>query len=231
MLVSEQNTPIFDFFRRRHRNVVLHAEKDEIETYVLWGVAVAALTRLHARRLGKPDSYIRQDRICFIEGLIDLQPMMKVISVPLLADGARSIAPRLRKEHVSLATYVDEREYARLWQVAEDVAAFPSLQSLEQQQTNAKVKALFRSCRYAEILYAEIRCAVVHGLDFGDRVETWHFDPSADIAYMNYTERATRTPIYFSPRYLCKMLDEIISKIETECNNSGWVVPSGSTRV
>lgn len=220
MTAASRNRPVFDFLRRRYENVAVHAQRDEIETYILWGAATETLMRIHARRIGRST---KKSRAFFVAGLIDLEPLMSVISVPLLAEDAKPSAPDLLL-HAPLSTYRDARRVSRLWQLREDVAAHHALVALRGQHLSDDTRKLFDRNRYAEIVYGEYRCACVHGLELGPRAESWQIHDEHDISYSNWLNNYP-TRITFSKRYLCELLWRLIHTVEQQCSEENWTIP------
>jgi hypothetical protein len=169
--VAEYNKWTFDFLRRRHDFVANfgpdpYAEK--IEQHVVWGATVAAVGRIHARRMG---AALTPDGACFVRGLLNLAPMygLETVSIPLLAhdlkwNEARDLLPEHLSSSTSGASY-----YSEQWTSVKDRELAPALETLRSKQSAAPVAKFFRQNRYADILYRDYRCCAVHGLDLSHK--------------------------------------------------------------
>lgn len=218
MLAADRNRPVFDFLRNRHAVVSFHAQKHDIETCILWGAVAETVARIHAAMHG---TSLKQSRPCFVAGLINLEPILGTISVPLLVEDAKLEAPQLA--HSSFTAYSNARRYCRIWSSGEDVDAHGELVTLRGRQP-PKIQRLFDRNRYAEILYREYRCAVVHGLELGARVGTTPTNPRSQISYMNHMDKFP-TRITFAMPYLCELLWNLLHKQEQQCSEAGWPIP------
>ena len=230
--VAEANLPVFTFFRRRAAFITTHAGSDAIEAYVVWGAAVDALMRIHARRVGRD---VAKNRRCFVDGLLDLAPELGVVSLPLLCHDLGPIAPELIKGSPLHASAVASAT-KRIWRADEDTTATAELIRLRSSQPG-HVQRLFDGNRYAEILYDEYRCCAVHGLDLG-----WKTFPNMDRltgpGYMNCScsededsspDHRCPTRIIFPLEWLAQLLGNLTAKEEELCTSNGWTVPRHPT--
>lgn len=134
---AEYNEWTFAFLRRR-RDFVANFGPDQyaekIEQHVVWGATVAALGRIHARRVG---ASIRPDRECFIRGLLDLAPGygLPTVSIPLLAHDLQADAATspLLAQH-PIIVYEQAADESLHWDVRKDRELAPALEALRAQQ-------------------------------------------------------------------------------------------------
>jgi hypothetical protein len=228
----EDNASYFEFLRRRSAFVTAHAANDQIEAYVIWGAAVDALMRIHARRAGRQ---LAPNRRCFVDGLLELAPALGVVSLPLLAHDLKALAAGL-SEQPPLKAYVDAAKSSRIWRIDEDTAADDLTRKLRDSQAD-RIRRTFDRNRYAEILYDEYRCCAVHGLELG-----WKTLPTFDgrivPGYMNYrygeedhrpATHRYRTRIFFPLMWLAQLLGEMVDKEERACTAAGWAIPAYPT--
>ena len=78
---------------------MFYLSSEKIEQHVVWGATVAAVGRIHARRMG---AALTPDRACFVRGLLNLAPMygLTTVSIPLLAHDLKwNEARDLLREH------------------------------------------------------------------------------------------------------------------------------------
>jgi len=217
--VEEHNAGYFDFLRRRSSFAAAHGGNETIEAYVVWASAVAALMRIHGRRVGHK---LHKDRRCFVDGLLDLEPSLSTVSIPLLAHDLRQMAPHLREQEPILS-YVDRARISHIWRCDEDVSVAAQTAHLRNGQP-VHVQHAFDRNRYAEILYDEYRCCAVHGLELG-----WKTFPKSegrsDPGYMNYKylddnprppQHRYRTRIIFPIRWLTHLLDDVMLPRSTD---------------
>lgn len=235
---AEYNEWTFDFLRRR-RDFVANFGPDpyaeKIEQHVVWGATVAALGRIHARRMKRK---VRPDGNCFIQALLDLTPAygLATVSIPLLGHDIRSRAPTLRREH-PIVVYERAAKSSLHWSSEKDRELSPALEALRTKQP-PKIKDLFDRNRYAAILYHDYRCSAVHGLDFGPRTMDFPAPEDTPPIYRNFMavpeagvppERHVRTRIMFPLGYLTEILSAMIEREEHEAADAEWRVPSNAT--
>jgi hypothetical protein len=237
---AEHNQWTFDFLRRRREFVATfgadpYAEK--IEQHIVWGATVAAIGRIHARRVG---GNIRPDRECFIHGLLDLAPGygLSTVSIPLLAHDLKSdaAASPLRGRH-PIIVYERAAYQSLHWDSRKDRELAAELEAMRAKQP-PPIEKLFRQNRYAEILYRDYRCSVVHGLDFGAKTMDFPSEGDAPPIYRNYVvgldpdippERQVRTRIMFPLGLLAEILSAMIEREESEAAQAGWKIPRDAT--
>jgi hypothetical protein len=226
------NALSFEFLRRRAAFVMAHAVNDQIEAYVVWGAAVDALMRIHARRVGRK---LAPNRRCFVDGLLELAPDLGVASLPLLTHELKALAPGLSAQP-PLSAYVATANSSRIWRTDEDAAADALTKKLRASQPD-KVQRVFDRNRYAEILYEEYRCCAVHGLELGWKTVA-AFDGRDVPGYMNYiygaedrrpAEYRYRTRIFFPLVWLTQLLEDITGKEERACTAANWAISAYPT--
>jgi hypothetical protein len=236
----EFNLWTFEFLRRRRdfvANVGADPYAEKIEQHVVWGATVAALGRIHARRVG---ANIRPDGECFVRGLLDLAPGygLSTVSIPLLAHDLQAdvgTSPLLTQHPIIL--YEQAADQSLHWDARKDRELAPALEALRAQQPPA-IEKLFRQNRYSEILYRDYRCSVVHGLDFGPKTMDFPYEGDAPPSYRNFAvgvdpdipaEREVRTRIMFPLGMLAEMLSAMIDREEREAAAAGWRIPRDAT--
>lgn len=217
------NEPYFRFLRARKDFVAAGASRDSIEAYIVWAVAVAALARIHARRMKRP---LRPDRDCFIKGLLELAPgySLGTISVPLLAHDLRTVRYEGLIKHPVFGSYSNASYYSRVWLARDDLSAAEGSALLKAGKPRHIVKIIDENT-YAAILYAEYRCCVVHGVQLGMKTyECPDFYCSPPV-YEHYLGSGRRTRIRFPLPYLAEILDTMIAAEENESISAGWRIP------
>jgi hypothetical protein len=193
---AEYNKWTFDFLRRRHDFVANfgpdpYAEK--IEQHVVWGATVAAVGRIHARRMG---AALTPDGACFVPGLLNLAPMygLETVSIPLLAHDLKwNEARDLLPEH-PLIVYQRASYYSEHWTSVKDRELAPALETLRSKQSAAPVAKFFRQNRYADIRYRDYRCCAVHGLDLSHKTMDAPVEGDFPPIYRNFVLDADVPP-------------------------------------
>lgn len=196
-----------------------------------------AIGRIHARRVG---GIIRPDRECFIQGLLDLAPGygLSTVSIPLLAHDLKSdaAATPLRRRH-PIVVYERAAHQSLHWDSRKDRELAAELEALRAKQP-PPIEKLFRQNRYAEILYRDYRCSVVHGLDFGAKTMDFPYEGDAPPIYRKFVvgldpdippERQVRTRIMFPLGLLAEILSAMIEREESEGAQAGWRIPRDAT--
>jgi hypothetical protein len=237
---AEYNTGTFDFLRRR-RDFVANFGPDpyaeKIEQHVVWGATVAAVGRIHARRMG---AALSPDGACFVRGLLNLAPMfgLETVSIPLLAHDLKwSEARDLLREH-PLVVYQRASYYSEHWTSVKDRELAPALETLRSKQSAAPVAKFFRQNRYADILYRDYRCCAVHGLDLSHKTMEAPVEGDFPPIYRNFVvgldedvppEQQVRTRIMFPLGYLAEMLSTMIEREERQSAEAEWRIPRNAT--
>jgi hypothetical protein len=256
---AEYNKWTFDFLRRRRDFVAsfgadLYGEK--IEPHVVWGATVAALGRIHARRMGEA---LTPDGACFVRGLLNLAPVygLTTVSIPLLAHDLKwnEAARDLLREH-PLVVYQRAARDSEHWTSLKDRELAAALEALRSKQSAAPVAKFFRQNRYADILYRDYRCCAVHGLDLSHKTMDAPVEGDFPPIYRNFLlgvdvaedvppeeqvrirveldddgppERQVRTRIMFPLGYLAELLSTMIDHEERESADTGWRIPRNAT--
>lgn len=242
----EPNRHVFAFLRARAQFVAQH---NDFESLIVWGPVVDAIAAIHARRMQRS---IDENRECFHTGLAELVRFidLQTIAVPLLHQELASLvrdgdqdALRMAKKLFGAAPGALSA-HGELWVAAHDVARHAEVIAAADGVTSKAVRRALIRTTYAGVLYADYRCALVHGLDFGWR--TWpgseSLGPRAtdDVpTYMNFRYREddprpaqhrSRVRISFSKPFLVRVLSEMIENEEAECAAQGHVVAPYATR-
>jgi hypothetical protein len=223
------NATVFSFLRARQLFVQRQSGDEGIDGFVVWAAAIDALSRVHARRLGRKRKKVRE---CFTGALLDLarRHQLDRVSVPLLHHDISAVAPCLR-EHPAFSAYRKARASSRLWTAPEDSSATAALASFCGPCPD--LNRLYSNNRYADILYTEYRCCAVHGLDLG-RKTCNPLSGRLEPHYMNYIyppedprppEHRYRTRIVFPLSYLAAVLAEMIDAEEKECSAAQYSIP------
>jgi hypothetical protein len=241
----ESNRWVFDFLRNRAAFVESHAG---IESVVLWGAVVDAITVLHAARLARSR---RPQWKCFQTGLIDLVHFvdLRTVSVPLLRQELHQIVQTGDCEARALFEAVFRHVDAGLapdgmiWTTVSDKSWQPKIAAATTAVSSKRLRKLVESATYAGILYSDYRCPLVHGLTLGWRtwpgVETPDSTLRDDVpTYMNYlyseadprpARHRGRIRISFNKLFLIRALHDMIEHEERESSTQGWIVPGYAT--
>ena len=240
---KEHNLWTFDFFRRRHAFVAAQQapiQGDEpIEGHVIWAASVAALARIHARRLGRS---IHPDRRRFVDALRELVPgdPLSTISIPLLAHAlkhAKDPHANGLLSHHPITRYQQAAKSSEHWRSENDRELAPAIASLRVAQAPT-IQNIFDRHQYAEILYHDYRCCPVHGLDLGPSTMNWEMPSDPPPCYRNFlyvpdpeapAQQQYRTRIMFSLAYLAQLLQTMIAVEEQAAILQEWRVPKNAT--
>ncbi len=231
-----ENESVFDFLRGRYEFINEHASTATIECFVVWGATVDAITRIHAGRLKRT---MTKNRQCFVRGLLDLAPGhdLSNIAVPLLSHDISMSFGSAHDAEPFLVEYRKAVANSRIWQTSEDSTQLESVRDFENR--TAAARQIVQKNSYAEILYEEYRCCAVHGLELGrktfcprDGIQAPHY---GNYIYASNDRRLPkhryRTRIVFPLAYLARLLDEMISNEESECNRDNWIIPDYPTLI
>jgi len=227
------NAPYFGFLRRRRDFISAHSASDSIEAYVVWGAAMAALSRIHARRKGRS---LKLDRRCFTEALHELLPMrgLSRVSIPLLAHELDCANEATLLGTPPFSTYLAAVAQSRIWRAEEDTP----YQNVASLASSTKLhRRLFERNRYSEILYEEYRCCAVHGLELGQKTYSLQ-DASSGPTYMNYIylsddqrskNQRYRTRLCFPIGFLAGLLGEAVDAEEQQSADARFCIPEYPT--
>lgn len=229
---TTHNAGYFAFLRKRADFVIGSLPSDAIEGYLVWGAAVDALARIHARRTAQK---LKPNRTCFTRAIDELLPHLRRVSVPLLAhDLVQPGVPASTAIVREIEAYRGAAAHSRIWSWNED----PLLDRvLADVGTDANLSTLVRRNSYSQLLYEEYRCCAVHGLELGHKT---FCSPEVRGApgYMNYRyddndprsrEERPRTRLCFPLDFLAEALREAIDTEEHECATASFSIPAYPT--
>jgi len=233
--IDETNRWVFDFLRRRCDFVEAcgrHRLAENIDGHVIWSVTVAALGRIHARRLARPSK--GRDRESLVDALLTLAPGygLATFSVPLLFHDLKWKARHL----LSADPVARFKPTGATWLSTQDQEMGPALADLYAQQPQ-KLRTLFLRSRYADVLYREYRCSVLHGFDLGRATMTVPEGPASEFGPPFYghhqlsddpdipPDKKYRIRIMFPLPYLAEILNAMINEEERATTAANWRIP------
>ncbi len=142
----------------------------------------------------------------------------------------------MRAQH-PIVVYERTEDQSLHWDARKDRDLAQDVEALRARQP-PPIEKLFRQNCYAEILYRDYRCSVVHGLDFGAKTMDFPYEGDAPPTYRNFMvevdpdippERQVRTRIMFPLRLLAEILSAMIEGEESEAAQAGWKIPRDAT--
>lgn len=233
MKPREQNARVFQFFRERCEFVRSCVQADTIEGYIVWGASIGALSNIYA---GAKGSFPKKDRQRFVRLLLELEPGLAVISIPLLARDIQraSVAVSDRaafQQTAPMVGYTSAQHQSRIWNASEDREATPTILTLVPTAPK-QLRDIVTKNRYADLLYEQYRCSAVHGLDLGLKTCAAFFPDRDAPQYMNYSKASGAdypTRICFTLVFLVGLLGRLVDSVEETCAANDWTIPAHPT--
>lgn len=226
----EQNAGYFKFLRRRVDFILASQRSDAIEGYLVWGAAVDALARIHARRTSQK---LKPNRTCFTRAIDELLPSLRKVSAPLLTHDLMQPGTPVTTLRI-IETYRTAAAQSKLWNWNDD----PMLDGvLQEVAADTKLAELVRRNSYSNLLYEEYRCCAVHGLELGHKTFCSP-EVRGTPAYMNYVygdddprtrEKRPRTRLCFPLDFLGDVLRDAIDAEDHACEAGGFLIPAYPT--